>query len=57
LAHALSAIRINKIIKRWDEFNEDTVMIGIFDATVDKLAKSMEKYNPPFNILADEKYI
>ena len=23
-------IRINKIVKRWSEFNEETVMIGIF---------------------------
>jgi len=49
-------IRINKITKRWSEFNEDTVMVGIFDANVDKLTKSMKKHNPPFVILADEEY-
>lgn len=32
-------------------------MIGIFDANVDKLTKSMKKHNHPFNILADDKYI
>ncbi len=49
-------IRINKIIKRWSEFNEETVMIGIFDANIDKLSNSMKKHNPPFIILADEQY-
>ena len=49
-------IRINRIIKRWSEFSEDTVMIGVFDANINKLKRAMKKHNPPFIILADEKY-
>ena len=24
-------IRINRILKRWEEFDDDTVMVGVFD--------------------------
>ena len=49
-------IRINRIMKRWDEFPEDTVMVGVFDAEVSDLAKRMAKHNPKFTIVADESY-
>jgi len=32
-------IRINRILKRWDEFDDDTVMVGVFDAKIDELKK------------------
>jgi len=49
-------IRIDNILKRWDEFPEDTVMVGVFDAKIDELTKRMGKRDIPFTIVADETY-
>ena len=49
-------IRINRIMKRWDEFPEDTVMVGIFDAELSELGKRMAKNDVKFTIAADETY-
>ena len=49
-------IRIHNIVKRWDEFGDDTVMVGVFDAKIGELTKRMKKHNPPFTVVADETY-
>ena len=49
-------IRINRIMKRWEEFPEDTVMVGIFDAELSDLGKRMAKHDVKFTIAADETY-
>ena len=49
-------IRINRILKRWEEFDDDTVMVAVFDAKIDELKKSMKRHNPPFSVVADETY-
>jgi peroxiredoxin len=49
-------IRINRILKRWEEFDNDTVMVGVFDAKIGELKKSMRRHNPPFTVVADETY-
>ena len=49
-------IRINRIVKRWNEFSADTVMVGVFDAKIGELTKRMKKHNAPFTIVADESY-
>lgn len=49
-------LRIRRIVKRWNEFPEDTVMIGVFDATLPALQKRMKKHNVPFTLVADETY-
>ncbi len=49
-------IRINRIVKRWNEFSDDTVMVGVFDARIGELTKRMKKHNAPFRIVADESY-
>ena len=49
-------IRINRIVKRWNEFSEDTTMVGVFDAKISELTKRMKKHNAPFSIVADETY-
>ena len=49
-------IRINRIMKRWDEFPVDTVMVGVFDAEISELTKRMAKHKPKFTIIADESY-
>ena len=49
-------IRIDRLIKRWKEFPEDTVMVGVFDAHIEELTKRMGSKNVPFAIVADETY-
>ncbi len=49
-------IRINRLVKRWNEFSTDTVMVGVFDAKIGELTKRMKKHNAPFTIVADESY-
>lgn len=49
-------IRINRIIKRWDEFSDDIQMIGVFDAEIEELKNKMKKHNPPFTVVADSSY-
>lgn len=49
-------LRVHRIVKRWNEFPEDTVMVGIFDAKIDKLKKRMAKHKVPFTLVADETY-
>ena len=49
-------IRIDRIIKRWEEFPDDTVIVGIFDAQIDELSRRMSKRGAPFTIVADETY-
>ena len=52
----LCNIRINRIIKRWNEFPEDIVMVGVFDAKIGELTKRMKKHKAPFAIVADESF-
>jgi peroxiredoxin len=49
-------IRINRIVKRWNEFADDTVIVGVFNAKIDELTKRMKKHSAPFAIVADESY-
>ena len=37
-------IRIHNIVNRWDEFGDDTVMVGVFDAKIGELTKRMKKH-------------
>ncbi len=52
----LCNMRIRRIIQRWDEFSEDTVMVAVFDAKIGELQKRMRKHNAPFVVVADETY-
>ena len=49
-------VRIDRIVKRWGEFADDTVMVGVFDADIGDLRKRMGKRGIPFTILADGDY-
>ncbi len=49
-------IRINRILKRWEEFDDNVVMVGVFDSKIEQLKKSMKRHNPPFAVVADETY-
>jgi peroxiredoxin len=52
----LCNMRIRRITQRWDEFSNDTVMVGVFDAGVGELQKRMKKHEVPFTLVADEHY-
>ena len=47
-------IRIDRLMKRWEEFPEGTVMVGVFDAKIEELTRRLGKRNIPFTIVADE---
>ena len=49
-------MRIDRIVKRWGEFADDTVMVEVFDADIGDLSKRMGKRDIPFTILADGDY-
>ena len=49
----LCNMRIRRIIQRWDEFSEETVMVAVFDAKIELILK---KHNAPFIVTADETY-
>jgi peroxiredoxin Q/BCP len=49
-------LRIHRQVKRWNEFPEDTVMVGFFDASIEALPKRMKKHKVPFHFVADETY-
>lgn len=49
-------IRIHRLLKRWDEFSDDVVMVGVFDANIEELSKRMKRHPPPFSVVADETY-
>jgi peroxiredoxin len=52
----LCNMRIRRITQRWNEFSNDTVMVGVFDAGVGELQKRMKKHEVPFTLVADEHY-
>jgi peroxiredoxin len=49
-------IRIDRLMKRWEEFPEGTVMVGVFDAKIEELTRRLGKRKIPFTIVADETY-
>lgn len=50
-------LRINELVKRFDEFGDDFTIIAIFDSPLDNLTKHTADHKSPFPILADEKNI
>ena len=49
-------LRINEIVKRYNEFGDDFEMVAVFDSPLDNLIKQTKKHRAPFWILADEKF-
>ena len=49
-------LRINEIVKRYDELGSEFEMVAIFDSPLDNLKKQTKHHNAPFWILADENY-
>lgn len=50
-------MRVNELVKLFDEFENDFTIIAIFDSSIDNLQKHSLKHKAPFPILADEKNI
>ena len=49
-------LRINTIMKRYDEFGKNFTMVAIFNSSADNLKRYTSKHQAPFPILADETY-
>lgn len=47
-------LRINELVRRFDEFGDDFTIIAIFDSPLDNLTHHAEGHKAPFPILADE---
>ena len=47
-------LRINQLVKRFDEFGEDFTVVAIFDSPLDNLREHAAGHRAPFPILADE---
>ncbi len=50
-------LRINELVKRFDEFGDEFTIIAIFDSPLDNLTKYTQDHKAPFPILADKKNI
>ena len=49
-------LRINEILKRYDELGKNFTMVGIFDSKINNLRQAMNRHDIPFTILADENF-
>ena len=47
-------LRINELVKRFDEFGNEFTIVAIFDSSLDNLTHHAEGHKAPFHILADE---
>lgn len=47
-------LRLNELVKRFDEFGDDFTIIAVFDSPLDNLTRHTEGHKAPFPILADE---
>ena len=47
-------LRINELVRRFDEFGDDFTIIAIFDSPLDNLTRHTAGHKAPFPILADE---
>ncbi len=48
-------LRINELVRRFDEFGNEFTIIAVFDSPLDNLIRHTEGHKAPFPILADEK--
>ena len=49
-------LRINSIMKRYDELGDNFTMVAIFNSSVENLKRFTAKHKAPFPILADKNY-
>ena len=48
-------LRINEMVRRYDELGDNFKMVAIFDSPLENLKKYTNKHDAPFWILADEQ--
>ncbi len=48
-------LRVNELVKRFDELGSDFTIVAIFDSSLENLKVHTEKHKSPFSILADEE--
>ncbi len=47
-------LRVNELVKRFEEFGNDFTIIAVFDSSLENLIRHTEGHKAPFFILADE---
>jgi len=47
-------LRINELVRRFNEFGDEFTIIAVFDSPLDNLTRHAEGHKAPFPILADE---
>ena len=47
-------LRVNELVRRFDEFGDDFTIIAIFDSPLDNLTRHTKGHHAPFPVLADE---
>ena len=47
-------LRVNELVRRFDEFGKDFTIIAVFDSPLDNLTHHAKGHKAPFPILADE---
>jgi thioredoxin-dependent peroxiredoxin len=47
-------LRVNELVRRYNEFGSDFTIVAVFDSPFDNLKKFTEGHHAPFPILADE---
>lgn len=48
-------LRVNELVRRFDEFGDDFTIVAVFDSPLENLTRHAEGHKAPFPILADEK--
>ena len=48
-------MRMNQLVKRFDEFGADFTIVAVFDSPIDNLVRFTEGHHAPFPILADQE--
>ena len=48
-------LRVNELVQRFNELNDDFTIIAIFDSPLDNLTRHTKGHNAPFPILADKE--
>ena len=47
-------LRVNELVRRFDEFGDNFTIVAVFDSPLDNLIRHAKGHNAPFPILADE---
>ena len=48
-------LRVNEMVKKFDQLPDDFTLVAVFDSPLENLARYTKGHHAPFHILADEK--